>query len=606
MHSPDLIPIDPKRDFFSGKLDGASILLLYGDYTCPHTRKAQSLDMRLAERLAERTVFVYRQNPSQERLPASDRAARFAVASGRAGKFWEAHERLFQIDPDIHDSALEALAIEVDLNPEAILADMASDEVTQQIDEDRASALRVGVMTNPTLFINGHRYDGAWDELSIVEETERPLGVRLRSAREKFYQWAASAGMVLILATIAALVFVNVGFHDTYEHWRETEFGLSLGDARFALSIEAWVNDGLMAIFFLIVGIEIKREIRFGELSSMSKAILPLIGALGGIVAPIAIYLAFNIGQDTQGGWGIPMATDIAFTLGIIALLGARVPLPLKVFVSALAIADDLGAILVIAIFYGHGFHMEPALWALAILAAMLFLNRVRIYSRTPYLLLGLLLWYFTHESGLHATLAGVLTAVMIPSRQPGNMVGVAAQSAAIFDAQNGREVGGDALRILQNAVERLREPGYHLQHRLESWSNFLILPLFAFFNTGIVLTGGGFSPTSSISLGVMLGLVIGKPLGICLSCWLAVRVGLATLSDGVSWTQMLGAGCLAGVGFTMSIFIATSAFHGDILNSVKLSVLIGSIAAAVLGSFILVMAANDTPKSLGPAQCID
>lgn len=585
----DSLNFDPSRDHYSGISAAESVLILYGDYTSPISRRAHQIDLRLSERLDTSSAFVYRQNPSPERGEASLKAARFAVSAGRQGKFWEAHDQLFVTDPDMPDSALDSLASELGLNKARLASDMASQGVARKIEEDRRSAGASEVADDPALFINGKRYAGAWDELSIIEEIERPFGVRLRDARERFFAWAASAGFVLILATIAALLFVNLGFHETYETWRETEFGFSFGEASFALTIEAWINDGLMAIFFLIVGIEIKREILYGELSSMSKAILPLIGAIGGIVAPILLYLAFNAGLDTQGGWGIPMATDIAFTLGLIALLGSRVPLPLKIFVSALAIADDLGAILVIAVFYGHGFHLEPLLWAIGVLSAMLIMNRSRIYARTPYIILALFLWYFTHESGLHATLAGVLTTALIPSRNPANVKGVAAQTAAILGAQKGEEVSSDALHMLQNAVERLREPGYHLQHRLEAWSNYLILPLFAFFNTGIILTGGGSSATSPASLGVILGLVVGKPLGICLSCWLAVRFGFATLSNEVTWPQMLGAGCLAGIGFTMSIFIATSAFEGELLNSVKLSVLIASVVAAVLGSAILV-----------------
>lgn len=579
-------PLDPDHDQFAGVATGASALIVYGDYTCVHTRRAFALDLRLQELMQDDMVFAYRQLPLGGEH--AERAARFALAAAQQGMFWEAHERLFLADPSMSKDGLRIIAGELNCDVDQLFADMSSDAVSRKLSRDQASARVAGVTDTPALFINGARYAGAWDELSIIEEAQQGLGVRVRSAAESFFHWAASAGLVLILATLAALIFVNIGFQDTYEHWRETEFGLSLGAASFSLSIEAWVNDGLMAVFFLLVGIEIKRELVYGELSSLSKAILPLIGALGGIIAPILFYLAFNYGTPTQGGWGIPMATDIAFTLGIMALLGSRVPLALKIFVSALAIADDLGAILVIAIFYGHGFHFDALLWAAAILAIMIVLNRGRIYSRTPYLILGVLLWYFTHESGLHATLAGVLTAAVIPSRDPANVAGVAAQTAAILDRERPEDLSHEAMSSLQNAVDRLREPGYHLQHRLEGWTNFLILPLFAFFNTGIVLSGGAFSPTAPVSLGVILGLVVGKPVGITFACWLAVRFGWASLSPDVRWSQLIGAGCLAGVGFTMSIFIATSAFEGDVLNSVKLSVLIASIASAAIGIAIL------------------
>ena len=310
---------------------------------------------------------------------------------------------------------------------------------------------------------------------------------------------------------------------------------------------------------------------------------------------PALIYVAINWNSpDTLHGWGIPMATDIAFTLGIMALLGRRVPTSLKIFVSALAIADDLGAILVIALFYGHGFHMDAFLFGVGILAIMLVLNRARIYSRTPYLLLGVVLWYFVYESGLHATLAGVLTALAIPSRRSASIEGVAEQAASVFEAERANTaIGAGALARLESAVERLREPGFHLQHALEGWSNFLILPLFAFFNTGILIIGSSFALGSPEVLGVMAGLVIGKPLGIFLICYLGVRLGLAKLSPEISWTQVVGAGLLAGVGFTMSIFIGSAAFSGEQLESVKLAILIASLVAGSLGALVLIMASS-------------
>jgi NhaA family Na+:H+ antiporter len=326
-------------------------------------------------------------------------------------------------------------------------------------------------------------------------------------------------------------------------------------------------------------------------LSDPARAALPIIGAIGGMVVPALIFAAINWGLPSQHGWGVPMATDIAFTLGILALLGDRVPTSLKVFVSALAIADDLGAILVIAIFYGEGFHGQPFAIAVAIFALMMGLNRGRIYARIPYLILGVALWYFVHESGLHATLAGVLTAAAIPSRRSANIRGVAAQAAAIFEAEMrdpDTPVAHRTLTRLQSAIERLREPGFHLQNALENWSNFLILPLFAFFNTGIHMVGTHFSPTAPEVMGVIAGLALGKPLGIGLSVFVAVRFGLARLSSEISWRQLIGAGSLAGVGFTMSIFIGSASFAGEQLASVKLAILLASLISALIGSVLL------------------
>lgn len=427
-----------------------------------------------------------------------------------------------------------------------------------------------------------------------MDAVEQPFGYRAERASQRFFGWAASGGLLLILATLAALVVATSGLHDVYEKMRLTVFALEFGDARFGLTIEAWINDFLMTIFFLIIGIEIKREVVSGELSDLSSAMLPIMGAIGGMMVPALIYTAFNLNGPAAHGWGVPMATDIAFTLGLMALLGRRVPNSLKIFVAALAIADDLGAIVVIALFYGHGLHVMPMLGALGCIVVMALLGRERVYALAPYLILGLVLWMFVHASGLHATLAGVLTALLIPARRPAKVKEVAAQATALADAVEPASGISDiniadyAITAMENAILRLREPGHRLQRALENWTNFLILPLFAFFNTGVLVIGSSFTPLAPEALGVILGLVIGKPLGIVLACWIAIRLGWAHLSSEISWRQIIGAGCLAGVGFTMSIFIGTAAFEGAQLSTIKLSILLGSVVSATIGMTIL------------------
>ena len=395
---------------------------------------------------------------------------------------------------------------------------------------------------------------------------------------------------MLVLATLCALLVVNLGLHEPYEAIRETLVGLSWWDAAFALTVEAWINDGLMALFFLVVGIEIKREVVDGELSDPRSAALPIVAALGGMAAPAAIYALVNAGGGASEGWGVPMATDIAFTLGLLALLGSRVPASLKVLVSALAIADDLGAILVIAVFYSEGVPLPALGVAGAVLLLMLAMARARVYARWPYLALGTALWAAVFASGLHATLAGVLTALAIPTRPPADPRGVAAQASVVLDAQGEGGVGERAFEVLREAVGRLRAPGDHLQHALEGWTAYLVLPLFAFFNTGIAVLGAPFDPLAPAPLGVILGLTLGKPLGILLASGLAVRAGLARLPEGVRWPQLAGAASLAGIGFTMSIFIAGEAFEGPALAAAKLAVLIASALSAALGLAILLL----------------
>lgn len=589
----DLVP-DPDRDFLLGESDAARQVVWYARYGREGHRLAIAI-MRCAVDLAATSsiVFAIRQLPIEEQ---DDLMARAAVSAGWQGQFIDMHRLLVDRSVPSNETALVDLAREIGLDIELFVTDLGSARTDHRLQADRASLASRGLEHDTPLFIDGDAYTGPLDETSIAEAFDKPIGFRIRVAGEAFLNWAAAAGLVLVVSTALALLAANIGFFEQYEQLRQTAIGLSWNDAAFILPLQVWINDGLMTFFFLLIGIEIKREIVYGELSDPSRAALPLLAALGGMIVPACIYAGFNWGQPSISGWGVPMATDIAFTLAVLAIMGDRIPPTLKVFVSALAIADDLGAILVIAVFYTDEILISGLVWAAAIMITMFSLARIRVYALWPYLLLALPLWAAVHHAGLHATLAGVITAVMIPSRKAANPKGVATQASAIVrkesrqqdtDARN-VNLSQHSLEILDRAMARLREPGAQLQKALETWTNFLILPLFAFFNTGILIAGSGFDLTASVSLGVMLGLVIGKPLGIFGICWLAVHSGIARLSSDISWGQLLGGGCLAGIGFTMSIFISTSAFSGTELPSVKLSILIASVASAVLGVILL------------------
>lgn len=575
--------------------EGRAKIVWFIDYADLRSRRVRDILRRSSERFgAQNASIAIRFAPQEHEGKDAALAAKAAIAAFAQSERGDIFERLFEHNGAYDRADILEMAEAAGLDIARFTRDLDSPETQAKLEADLASYAASGRPQLPVFFVDGRQFEGSWDETSIIEAIQRPLGLRLRLASDQFFHWAASAGLVLVLATLAALVVTNIGFHAAYEHLKHTPLGLSFGEWSFALPLEAWVNDGLMALFFLLVGIEIKREIVDGELSTLDKAMLPIVAALGGMMVPALIFTAVNWGQPTAHGWGVPMATDIAFTLGLMAMLGSRVPTSLKVFVSALAIADDLGAIVVIALFYGHGFHLHDFLMALGVLGVMAAMNIGRIYARTPYMILFAFLWFFIHESGLHATLAGVLTAAAIPSRRSADLEGTALRAEGVIveelERTHGQSIGDSAFRRLQAAVEGLREPGFHLQHGLENWSNFLILPLFAFFNTGILLFGSSFSPTAPESLGVILGLVLGKPLGILLSVWLAIRLGLARLSAEIRWGQLLGAGFLCGVGFTMSIFIGSAAFEGAQLEAVKLSVLMASVLSATIGMICLVL----------------
>jgi Na+:H+ antiporter, NhaA family len=383
-------------------------------------------------------------------------------------------------------------------------------------------------------------------------------------------------------------------------------------------STAAWINDLLMAIFFLVVGLEIKREILVGELASPKRAALPIFGALGGMIGPALIFVGFNFGKPTIGGWGIPMATDIAFAVGILAMLGSRVPRSLMVFLMSLAIVDDLGALVVIAVFYTD--NLDPAYlgYAGSIVALLMFMNVLRVRWITLYLVLGIPLWYFVYMSGVHATIAGVLLALTIPAHARVNAVNFVfstRKALEVFehahddpdtDVKQSSERRAAVNAIIKNSRHVL-PPLHRIEHVLHPWAAFFIIPVFALANAGIPVSGGVTDNlTNAVSMGIILGLFLGKPLGIGIACFIAVKLGIAALPRGVSWRHILGAGVLGGIGFTMAIFIANLAFEASPtdLEHAKLAILVASTISAIVGGALLLSCKSKPepePESIGP-----
>jgi NhaA family Na+:H+ antiporter len=379
--------------------------------------------------------------------------------------------------------------------------------------------------------------------------------INLKSFRE-FFQSSSTGGIILIACVIISLLIANSEAGPYFENFLSHQVGINAGDIHLKYSISLWINDGLMAIFFLLVGLEIKRELIEGELSSVKKAALPIVAAIGGVLAPAIIYYSTNYGTHTSGGWGIPMATDIAFALAILSLLGKKVPASLKIFLSALAIVDDLMAILVIAIFYSSELHYTYLLYAGGIFIFLLIINKLGVKNLAAFLIPGLFIWYFIHHSGVHATIAGVLTAFAIPT-----------------------------------TPDSKESPLEKLEHIIANPVNFVIMPLFALANTNIKFEEGMVEGlTTVLGMGIILGLLIGKPLGITLFSWIIVKIGAAKLPSGANWKHIFGVGILGGIGFTMSIFIALLSFEGEhvILSEAKFSILTASVLAGCIGFFFL------------------
>ncbi|WP_105317616.1 Na+/H+ antiporter NhaA [Thermus tenuipuniceus] len=402
---------------------------------------------------------------------------------------------------------------------------------------------------------------------------------------EQFLQSEAKGGILLFGAAILAFLLANSPWAASYFGLREVPVGLRAGSFALEKPLLLWVNDLLMAFFFLLVGLELKRELLAGELGEPRRAGLAVAAALGGMLVPALLYLLLNPSLPEARGWGIPMATDIAFALGVLALV-PRAPLGLKLFLTALAIVDDLGAVLVIALFYTGGLEEPYLLLAGFTLALALLLNRLGVWYLWPFLLLGLPLWYFVLKSGLHATLAGVLLALAVPLRRAGRFAGATR-------AEDPEEREGE-LEALEEEVGEVQSPLHRLEHALHPWVAYGVLPVFAFFNAGVDLGG---LQVGSVALGVALGLLLGKPLGILAFSWLALRLGLGALPEGTNLKSVLGVGFLAGIGFTMALFIAGLAFSGETLDQAKVGVLGASLMAGVLG-FLAVRASLDRGRA--------
>ena len=421
---------------------------------------------------------------------------------------------------------------------------------------------------------------------------------------EPFYRFTrqeASSGILLLVCATVALVWANSPWHQSYHDLWHTYAGVTIGSFTLKASLQHWINDALMAVFFFVVGLEVKREVLAGELASFRQAAAPIAAAVGGMALPALAYVACNWGQPTLKGWAIPAATDIAFALGILALLGKRVPLSLKVFLTALAIADDIGAVLIIALFYSGELSLLALGVAAGIVALLVLANLLHVRWLPAYAVLGVALWLAVFYSGIHATIAGVVLALTIPARTRIRGAAFVAFTRQALDALQQRQdaldepladpAGQSAAHSLEEACGHVQAPLLRLEHALHPWVAFVIMPVFALANAGVTLSGDlGAAVTTPTSLGIILGLLVGKQLGVTLLAWAAVRSRLGALPAGSTWRQLYGAGWLAGIGFTMSLFIANLAFadQPDVLNTAKLGILIGSLLSGIGGFVIL------------------
>jgi len=420
----------------------------------------------------------------------------------------------------------------------------------------------------------------------------------------RFIHLEYTSGIILLISVVVAIIWANSDYVDSFHHLWETKLSVAFGEHKLDHPLHIWINDGLMSLFFFVIGLELKREFMDGELSSFKKSILPMTAALGGMIVPASIYLAINIGRDSTNGWGIPMATDIAFALALLSMAGKNIPSSVKVFLSALAVADDLGAVLVIAFFYTASVNFMALGIAAIFLIILLIGNVMGVRSTIFYLILGVCVWAGFLFSGVHATIAGVLVAFTIPAKTRVDELFYSDQVKKLIVAFENEKPSSSSLKtpqqhrtlqqvkILSDAAET---PLQKIEHGLHPWVAFLVMPLFALSNSGIIIGGDFFSAViNPVSLGVALGLVIGKFVGIISFTFLMVYFGLANLPSGATWRHIVGVAFLGGIGFTMSMFISGLAFTDDaFVEKAKYGILIASVIAGILGTLVLKSAAQ-------------
>lgn len=428
------------------------------------------------------------------------------------------------------------------------------------------------------------------------QATRRPTIERLIRPFAHFMQVEASAGLVLVSSTILALVLANSVYSDWFADLWQTKVSLTIGTFSLSKSLLIWINDGLMAIFFFVVGLEIKREMVYGELQDIRKAALPAMAALGGMVVPAAIYIALQHGQPGERGWGVPMATDIAFVVGFLALLGSRVPFSLKILLLTLAIVDDIGAVLVIAVAYTTNISAIYLILAGIGFGIVALCNRLGVRPIPVYVVLGAGIWLAFLKSGVHPTVAGVILGLMTPARPwfaEQSLLNVAegvAQRLRLDQETSGDDASHheQAVRVLMATARETVSPLDRLEHALHPWVAFGIMPIFALSNAGVRIDLNELG--NPIAIAVALGLIVGKPVGIVAFSWIAVKLGIARLPNDVGWGSLIGAACLAGIGFTMSLFVAGLALDASLLNAGKVGTLLGSMVSAILGMSLLLM----------------
>jgi NhaA family Na+:H+ antiporter len=598
------LPANGRDDPTLGDPGAAITLVEYGSYNCPSCLAANEVIAALRDRFGVRMRYIFRHRPIAGNEMALRAAQLAQYADETTGQYWRAHEALMKRGPVLKPEDLDAVAAELGLPPPDGVHEEAWRRARAKVQEDIDGARRSGAQVSPTFFINNRRYEGPWDESTLAEAMLGSLGHRVQAAALDFARWAPSTGLLLLAMTILALMLSNLPVGPAFEALWQMPMGWSAGDSAFHLPLRDWINDGLLTIFFVVVGLEIKREFTVGHLATWRAAALPFAAAAGGMLLPATLYLFVVPPGPLASGWAIPTTTDTAFAIALIALLGGRVPVELRIFLTAAVIVDDLVAIAILAIFYSSGIDLQYLAASVAVTFVMVLLNQGGIYSPLPYGLFGIVLWGCLHGAGLHPTLAGVIVAAVTPTRPPANLHALIAQAETVITHELRRAEEGvlrhgpsePALRALDAIHDRIESPASKLLRTMEPWSSYLVLPLFALANAGLDWSATVLEGHGRLIGAIAIGLVLGKPIGMAVFAKLAVRFGIAFKPEAYSWRQLTGAGALAGIGFTMSLYIAHKAFADEAdFVAAKIGIFLASLIAGGIGTTLLCWSAEPT-----------
>jgi Na+:H+ antiporter, NhaA family len=610
-------PIDFRRDHAlgDGARNGRMTVLIYGDYLCPYCRRLGQVLDRLRRALGERMVYVFRHHPNERAHPGSELASIAAEAAGHQGRFWEMHDALFEREPTLVDKqCLLQIAVSIGLNLERFERDLDDPKLRQRIQEDLADGHRNAVTATPTIFIDGVRYDGAWDFHSMLEVLERPIGVQVQRTARAFANLPTSAALVVLIAAGAAIACANSPLQSAYHHFLNAQFGIGPTSGGLSLSVGQWCSEGLLAIFYVILGLEIRRELTLGSLANWRAALAPLLAGVSGIVVPAGVYLTLNSGA-TAAGWPIPADTGIPFALGVLVVFGTRASAGLKVFVATYGIANDCASTLILALLHPRAISLEWLLVAFGAVATMAMFTRWRIYTVWPYLVAALGLWLSLHLAGVSGALSGLALAAFLPTwpaPAAGPLLAQAASALAELEhAEHELRRSGKSQRCLEKepvwdwatrnllaAADRLLSPAERIERATEPWSTYFVLPVFAFTATGVALAADFHAHDAArVFFGVVLAIAVGKPLGIILTVWTAAKAKIALPPADAAPLAFLGAAFLCGISDPFSFYLADQAFQTGAYASVaKLGVLTGSGVAAAFGAILL--APSPTPST--------